>query len=545
MAQLDLPNDIVTFDAQRTFIPLGKRELIFNPTHQLNESVAFRVRGLQSGPTNGFWGTLGRSDDQPMKWEGTLYCSEKGNDRSHGDVSDIIDAIRAAQPDESEFQDIPILEKYIAFDDVEFSEADAGDRNLRLTIMLNPGEGAVAFYHYGKPGDESEDGKGEVEYILPEEGNDRTDRAIKKTFHFEVPEVSDAHNDIDEENAELASRFVVKVLVFNYPHHYGDIIEKHGRYAFLKYDHTTESGFDVIDPVDIDFTKRTLLLLHGTFATTEHSFRGLHHNEEYGSSLLQKLLNENLYEQIIGFDHKTLFDGTTENVTEFKARLDAAHPGWSFTQPIDIIATSRGGLVAKTLAGDESLNSEDGKMRIEKIILASCPNGAALLDPRGKKAMRAILSGLAAFSGPLRPLLIPVLQLSAIAIFNCRGLKVQTHDAQELNTILAYMPKYARTRYYPICGNWTPHKFRKKILDFVIDQILVDRNDWVNYTDRMHFMPVGKLAYQRPPEYFLAQERLANAIHTNYFVTEGELKPHQYVESFLRDRTGEWVGAEG
>jgi len=537
MAEITLPDDIVKLDTSKTFVPLGKPELIFKPmTHELNEAVSFRVRGITEGRVNGFWGTLGRNDDLPLDWEGTLYCSGEGNDKSTGDLSRIIDAIRQTQPDDPSFKNEPILEKYVAFDEVEFGNSDAS-RCIRLTLMLNANESAILFYHHGDPNSKTQNGA--VEYILPAEGNQASSLPSRKTFVFDVPEISAAHNPIDDDDAAFASRFLVKALVFKYD---SAQAEKAEQYALVRYNHASETGFDVIDAGDIDFTKKTLFLLHGTFATVKGSFRGLHKNVDNGSSLLQEFLDDPAkgYEQIIGFDHKTMADTTFENIQELKRRLDTI-PGWRFSQTVDVIGTSRGGLVAKTLAGDPELNGPDGKMRIDKIIFASCPNGAAILDPNAKKAMRLVLSGIAGLTGPLSPALIVVFQLGATKIFALPGLKLQVYNSPELQQILDLVPHFDRTRYYPMCGNWKPAKAGMKILDFLIDKVLTDPNDWVNYTSRMNTMPLNKLAYKHPPEFFVQQDRLANAIHTNYFTTPGENRPATYVKEFMTDKSEGWL----
>lgn len=538
MASLELPRDIVRLDTGKTFVPLGEPNLIFNPTHQLNEAVSFRVRGITEGRVNGFWGTLGRSDDKPLNWEGTVYCSGMGNTAPSGDVAQLAEAIRLSQPDDPAFRNTPIVERYVAFDDVQFP-SDAPGRSLRLTVLLEANEAAIVFYHHGTPGDTS--GEGVAEYILPAEGNAKSSMPGRKTFLFEVPQISDEHNDIDAENAAVASRFVVKVIVFQYPPQPEDYVAKRERYALLKYNHAEENGFELAVPGSIDFTKKTLLLLHGTVATSSVSFRGLHKNRDDGSSLLQHFLDEGYYEQIIAFDHKTLADDTFQNINQLKKFLDDIQNDWAFTQTLDVIATSRGGLVAKTLAGDRGLNKNDGRLRIDKIALVSCPNGAALLDPEtGERGIRLILSALAKTSGSLAPVLIPLVQMGATKIFNLPGLKVQTPGAPELQAVLDLIPVHERTRYYPVCGQWKPDGLLR-ILDFLIDRILKAPNDWVNYTSRMNIMPAGKLAYRRTPDYFVDASRLANAVHTNYYYTHGETKPATYTKEFLIDQTENWM----
>src|SRR5687768_5585448 len=122
MAELDLPDNVVTLGPTQ-FVPLGRPANIFRflSNKKLENDVLRRIKGETKKHVNGFWGTLGRGDSGSLEtWTGTIHCSGKGNDRSTGDLSRIIDAIKAGYPDAVIFDEEPILEKYIAFDDMQF-----------------------------------------------------------------------------------------------------------------------------------------------------------------------------------------------------------------------------------------------------------------------------------------------------------------------------------------------------------------------------------------------------------------------------------------
>jgi|GEM_PF-1921736 len=538
MSTFEIPDDLIRLENGATFVPLGNRNYIFNPHGGVHEAVMFRVRGITDGRIAGFWGTLGRADDLPVDWEGELYCSDEGNPQSTGEVARLVEGLRQWQPDNPAAKSERILERFIALDEVQFGHTE-GSRNLRLTLMVGPNEGAIVFYHHGEPGSTSQEG--DIEFILPAEGNSPDPKPGRKTFHFEVPFFSAEHNDLDEDEL-LQGRFVVKALVFL---HAGQtpmeaLRRFDANYRFVRYD--AAAGFVPVEPAQVDLAKKTLLLVHGTFASTHGSFSGLHtHVKIGGKTWLQHLLEGGFYEQIIGFDHSTVLDDADTNVRVFKDLLKTAHLDWRFAQPVDIITTSRGGIVGKTLCNDAELNSDGGRMRIEKIALVSCANGAALLEPHtGVQGIRLLLSVCSLI--PYLNVVLSVVQVAFTVYLKMPGTLAQTHDSPRLRNTLAGAPAYARTRYYPVCGNWEPQSGGWKFLDRIIDFLLEDANDGVNYTKRMPIIPEGRSAYNRPVNEYVLPGRLANASHVGYFKTPGEDRPQQYILQYLTDRTENWLG---
>lgn len=539
MEPITLPDNFVNYNNKR-FVVLGKQNMIYTAGKNLTEAVRYRLDGITDGPVNGFWGTLGRADGLPPTWEGELYCSGDGNPESTGDLSTIVDDIREWQPENPLIKSQRIIERFIAFDEVDFGSS-AASRQLRLTLMLGPQEGVILFYHHGEPGSKSQ--TGDVEFILPIEGNAASDKPGRKTFYFEVPEFSAAHNDIDEDSA-LKSRFVVKAMVFAYDGRPPlEALRSFEGYGFKRYNKNAEGGFEEILPAQIDFSKKTLLLVHGTFASIRGSFRGLTERKVGEVTWFQYLLDTGHYEQIIGFDHSTVIDSTFTNVSEFKNRLEAAQPGWRFTHPVDIIGTSRGGVVVKTMCNDAELNGTEGRMQARKVALVSCANGAALLDTEtGVPGIRLLLSLLKRVPSTTTKVIISVIQLAFEVFLRQEGTLSQTRGTVLLGRVLNAPVSNPATRFYTICGNWEPPQIRKKILDLLLDTMLHNDNDGVNYTERMTILQAGTAAYGYPPAYFLQPERVANAFHTGFFTTPGETRPENYLREYLTDDSDAWKG---
>lgn len=111
---------------------------------------------------------------------------------------------------------------------------------------------------------------------------------------------------------------------------------------------------------------RALLFLHGTFSTAHGAFGGL------PAATLGAL--HGAYEgRVAAFDHATLSHTPAENVDRF---LDALPTGVELE--LDVVTHSRGGLVARVLAGE--LAPVDG-VHVGRIVYGATPNqGTPLVD---------------------------------------------------------------------------------------------------------------------------------------------------------------------
>jgi len=110
---------------------------------------------------------------------------------------------------------------------------------------------------------------------------------------------------------------------------------------------------------------RSLLFLHGVFSTSHGSFGGL-------SDQTLSTLHQAYSGRVFAFDHPTLSVNPADNAS---ALLDLLPAGQTFD--IDIVCHSRGGLVARVLAGE--LGARPG-LRVHRVIFVGTPNaGTAIL----------------------------------------------------------------------------------------------------------------------------------------------------------------------
>ena len=111
-----------------------------------------------------------------------------------------------------------------------------------------------------------------------------------------------------------------------------------------------------------------LLLLHGIFGTSRGTFTGVLDGNPAQS--LQSMIPafRTVYgNRILAFDHPTVSVGPQENAQQFLSRVPADLP---FT--FDVLVHSRGGLVARCVAGGSGLDPQ--KVTFRKVVIAGTPN---------------------------------------------------------------------------------------------------------------------------------------------------------------------------
>lgn len=149
--------------------------------------------------------------------------------------------------------------------------------------------------------------------------------------------------------------------------------EEHARSTRVRTFDVATRRADIVTTLDGDAWRslargRSLWLVHGTFSTALGGFGGI------GDAALTQL--HRVYDgRVVAFDHFTLGVDPTDNVT---ALADLVPDGLTFEA--DVVGHSRGGLLARVLAGEAG---SDSPLRVRRIVHVATPNhGTALADPK-------------------------------------------------------------------------------------------------------------------------------------------------------------------
>lgn len=511
------------------FIPLGDPDRIFGQGGFLDQ-LKDRIFKRNSAPLEDFWATLGRQDGKPIDWTGSLLCSASGNQRSTGITGEEVDILKVLHP-EILASGKRATEKVVVFDNVKFG-ADPSSSALRLSVMVEPGEGALVYYQHTTATDPTSQG-GDIEYIQPQENPNYTDNQRDRLdYFFNVP------SDLSAVN-----RFIVKVITFTRdPAVTAEGLLKNIEkpYRLLRYNIAT-NNFDDISATGIaaaERTLKTLLLIHGTFSTTANSYAGL-----ISSGWLTNAIQSGMYQQIIALDHPTIFAGPADNVVELVKLIGA---GPKFSEQIHVITTSRGGLVGKTIVNDVSIDAN--LFTVERMAAQACANGVEYFSAgwkisKGLSMLKAIFkmsgrSGLEIFTA--------IAQTGVNFFLNQPGCVAMTPGSAPLTTILNGKPVNAGMRYFPVTGNYSPDDFKQRLVNLLVKAVYTQDapNDWVVGTTQQVIMPAGHYAYGQTkkwgaPYYF---SMTFDSIHTQYLSMNtppaGQPDPsipREVIKNFLQD----------
>ncbi|HWB80111.1 MAG TPA: CHAT domain-containing protein [Nannocystaceae bacterium] len=134
---------------------------------------------------------------------------------------------------------------------------------------------------------------------------------------------------------------------------------------------------------------RVLLFVHGTFSSTIGAYHALAATEE-GRAFFAWACTR--YDEIIGYDHATLSVDPLANAKDLHALLARRYGD---AQPIiDVVAHSRGGLVARALV-EMVAPGEAWRPRFDRVVMAGCTNGGThLAEPQNWKTFVDLYTNL-------------------------------------------------------------------------------------------------------------------------------------------------------
>lgn len=481
----------------------------------------------------GVWGTIGWKNDANFDISGEIRISRNGNisfKEKKGYKRQIINDLLETNEQKS-IKTLSIREYFIDMSDIEIKFPKEFDfesiPTFRFELFLEPDQGAVAYIdHNNKSGNEEDDF---VEFVMCERTNKEysTDRDRLTYFIPAVPKHK--IEQLSEDKFKLATELQVtrptlRILTFRRKKETaGQIVDaitslfkqkssqgnvlvdfmlRHETYAFTKfnsgvnYKPTSDfaqvpmSGiFEHCSPNQIDPNAKTLLLIHGTFSSTFGSFGELLKKQGTSGSVLDSILSNGYYEQILAFDHVTIKDNAADNANWLLNHL----VGFSFSNPIDVITTSRGALVAEHISQDTRFKN---KLEFNRVLMFSAAHGCGYFKagPFVSKGLSVLKLGV---SNVAAKILIGYLQNSVQYFLEQKGSVMLHVDSDVVKAYLSAQPNNQNTHFVNVIADWDKKlknngKFKKGaiVLDVVIKGFLGKENDWVIGCEQQKLKPL-------------------------------------------------------
>ena len=269
-------------------------------------------------------------------------------------------------------------------------------------------------------------------------------------------------------------------------------------------------------PLPPDRPARVLLFVHGTFSSTVGSFGALGIVPQGSEFLTRARAN---YDAVLGFDHTTLSVDPLANAKDILKRLRKIK--WSQPPRIDMIAYSRGGLVARSLI-EHLLPGSGWKATIGRVVFVGCTNGGTqLAEPDnwvrfadhytnlalGATRVLSLVPGAQGVStiagGVIRGIgvLVKALASGAITDKQVPGLAAMEPDGEFVTTINQAQPGQpapADAQYFAVMSNFEagkalksggtpelPPKLLMRIADWGADELYREANDLVVHVRSM------------------------------------------------------------
>lgn len=506
------------FKEKKSFLLLGSDVNTDNDSNTTELELKINRASFVTPET--IWGTLGwKGQDNYFDLKGKIHFSEYGIEHYKESKNEQVRNIWTINP-LSQSSNFSVLERTINLDDILFDldhlECTYEDiPALRLTLFIQPEEGAIVYYEHNSPNPSSTTSP-VIEFILPQEkkDKDRQDYYIPINPKFDI--------DYNELNKKLiltpkkeTANFTIKILTFQrhdliptdlfheaknqinlwtktrqkkqfsgletlrkkaprpiYPY-LGD-----SKYAMWKFDANNNTfipaSFSKEPEKDlILFNKKTLLLIHGTFSDTPGSYGKLYNTN---GTVLKELMDKNHYQQIIAFDHPTISRNVFDNSHELYRQIGSNH----FDKPVDILGYSRGGLLSKWLACDDN-----PAFKVGKILNFSPAKGVGYFEKA--EYVGKVLSVMKYLMPSAVGKLITFLaQESASFFLDQPGCLQMKPDSLPLTKVLDAKFKHSSTSLKNIAADWDKSLINSFILriggtsfDNVLKYILGSKHDWV------------------------------------------------------------------
>lgn len=243
---------------------------------------------------------------------------------------------------------------------------------------------------------------------------------------------------------------------------------------------------------------RALIFVHGTMSTTHGAFRRLPRD-------LVAELDRRYGGRLLAIDHPTVSVTPAENAQEIAAVFaERMEPGRRLE--VDLVAHSRGGLVARELAERQALaGMPEGLMRFGSVVLVAAPNdGSVLADRHHLSDFIDTYTNLLELipDNPVVDLLEVVLtvlkQLAVGAMGGLDGITVMATGSDYLRGLNAG-PQPSGVTYRAIASDFEPAAgsgLGRFAHDRLFDKVFSHaKNDLVAPTDGVHTVTAGAAAF--------------------------------------------------
>jgi pimeloyl-ACP methyl ester carboxylesterase len=229
---------------------------------------------------------------------------------------------------------------------------------------------------------------------------------------------------------------------------------------------------------------KSLLFLHGSFSTAHTAFAGL------PEDTLEKLA-QRYQRRTFAFNHHTLSANPEENVARF---LDRMPDGIQLN--VDIVCHSRGGLVARTMAGELRYQPQ---IQVGRVVFVASPNkGTVLADPDHMSDLIDRYTTMLNLAPPRPKVVAEVLESIIVVVKLIGRAALKGLDGlAAMNPRGSFLPKLSRrlpstTEYYGITADFEPKgsladAIGQVVGDQVLDRVFKDApNDLIVPTDGVH-----------------------------------------------------------